>query len=68
MAQHIYNPPTRQEIENDLRKIFDDPEPWLKSPNEHLGGKSPADEIAAGDEGRERVRDLLEAIKIGLPT
>jgi uncharacterized protein (DUF2384 family) len=68
MAQHIYIPPTRHELENDLRKMFDDPEPWLHTPNEHLGGKRPTDVIDSGDEGRERVRDLLEAIKLGLPT
>lgn len=68
MAQHIYVPPTKQELEKDLRKIFDDPESWLQTPNQHLGGKKPAAVIESGDEGREQVRDLLEAIKIGLPT
>jgi uncharacterized protein (DUF2384 family) len=68
MVQHIYHPPTRQVLEDDLRQIFGDPEPWLQMPNEHLGGKRPTDVIDSGDEGRERVRDLLEAIKLGLPT
>jgi len=68
MAQLIYVPPTRQELENDIRKMFDDPEAWLQTPNEHLGGKRPAAVIESGSDGRERVRDLLEAIKVGLPT
>ena len=68
MAQHIYIPPTRQELTKDLKKIFDDPEPWLQTPNDYLGGRTPSDEIESGEEGRERVRDLLESIKIGRPT
>ena len=68
MVQHIYSPPTRQEIESDLRDLFGDAEPWLKTRNELLGGQTPDDLIESGPEGRERVRDLLEAIKIGLPT
>jgi uncharacterized protein (DUF2384 family) len=68
MSQQIYQPPTRQQLLDDIRNIFREPREWLDSRNELLGGRKPADVIDSGDEGRDQVRDLLEAIKLGIPT
>lgn len=66
--QQTYSPPTPAQIRRDAKDLFDDPEPWLRTPNEQLGGRTPNEVMASGENGRERVRDLLEAIKLGITT
>ena len=39
---------------------------WMASPNDQLGGERPDDLIGTASE--ERVRELLRAIKHGMPT
>lgn len=74
MAQQLFNPPTESELLEDIKSVFsDDPhdpnEPaWLETPNDQLGGKSPRDLIRSGTEGRLQVHNLLDAIKLGMPT
>ena len=68
LAQQIYTPPTRSQLMKDARKLFDNPDKWLRTRNEYLGGRTPEDLIESGEEGREQVRNLLEAIKLGMPT
>lgn len=69
MTQQIYQLPTTQELLADAREIFDVDQLrlWLDTPNEYLGGQTPDQSIESGDRGRELVRNLLEAIKLGLP-
>jgi putative toxin-antitoxin system antitoxin component (TIGR02293 family) len=70
MAQQIYSLPTRAELLDDARKVFEDDDSttlWLNTPNEYLGGLRPWDVMGSGERGRELVRDLLESIKLGLP-
>lgn len=68
MAQQIYIPPTSEELRKDAGELFDDPDEWLQTRNEYLGGRTPEDLIESGEEGRVQVRNLLEAIKLGMPT
>lgn len=70
MAQQIYTPPTAQDLIADAKNIFGDAEheQWLRTRNEYLGGQKPVDLIQSDGEDRERVRDLLESIKLGIPT
>ncbi|HEX8129127.1 MAG TPA: MbcA/ParS/Xre antitoxin family protein [Pyrinomonadaceae bacterium] len=74
MAQQLYNPPTERELLEDINSVFSDDlndpiEPaWLETPNDQLGGKKPRDLIKSGTEGRLQVRNLLDAIKLGMPT
>lgn len=68
MAQPIYTPPTRSQLMDEAADIFDQPQQWLETANEYLGGRKPGDLIESGEQGREQVRNLLEAIKLGMPT
>ena len=68
LSQNAYTPPTRSQLIDDVGDIFGEPVEWLQTPNEYLGGRTPEDLIESGDEGREQVRNLLEAIKLGMPT
>jgi uncharacterized protein (DUF2384 family) len=68
LARQLYTPPTHSQLIDDVRTIFDNPDEWLQTRNEYLGGRTPEDLIESGEEGREQVRNLLEAIKLGMPT
>jgi len=55
---------------DDLRKDVDevvlDPDRWLRTPNDQLGGREPIDLLNSGQEAdQQKVRDLIEAIKHG---
>jgi uncharacterized protein (DUF2384 family) len=43
-----------------------DPDLWLDTPHQHLGGKTPNELIASGEV--QPVRDLLRGIKYGVMT
>jgi uncharacterized protein (DUF2384 family) len=59
-------------IVNDLRREAEevtlDPDLWLRTPNDQLGGQTPLDLVTyRGADGAEIVRDLLDSIKFGMP-
>lgn len=49
-----------------LRRLFADPDAWLRTPNPALGGKRPG-EVLAGREGIRRLRELVARIECGVP-
>jgi hypothetical protein len=49
-----------------IAEVFDDADFWLGSPNAALGGRKPLDLI--GSPSEKVVRELVRAIKIGMPT
>jgi uncharacterized protein (DUF2384 family) len=51
-------------LNEEVKRIFADPEQWLDTPNDRLGGNRPRELIRAGQ--GQRVRDLLQAIKHGM--
>jgi hypothetical protein len=53
-------------IIDDVRKAFPDPDAWLESPNDSLGGEKPRDLISTEREAE--VRYLLRAIEDGITT
>ena len=62
-----------QSATDDLRKeiadVVLDPDRWLITPNDQLGGREPIDLVNSGDDvDRQKVRDLIEAIKHGMFT
>jgi hypothetical protein len=53
-------------IIDDVKKVFRDPDTWLDSPNNSLGGEKPRDLIST--EREREVRDLLRRIQDGITT
>ncbi|MGH9850507.1 MAG: MbcA/ParS/Xre antitoxin family protein [Blastocatellia bacterium] len=71
----MYNPARDPLLDliDDLRReaseVLLDPDLWLRTPNDQLGGQTPIDLVyKRGADGVEIVRDLLGAIKYGIPT
>jgi hypothetical protein len=56
----------KADIREELKTLVAEPDRWLDSPNDQLGGRKPKEFIGAPDE--QRLRDLLRAIKYGIPT
>jgi Protein of unknown function (DUF2384) len=54
-------------IYEELQDIVKDPDRWLDQPNDQLGGKPPRDFLGS-PEKEKPLRDLLRAIKHGMPT
>ena len=54
-------------IYEELQDIVRDPDQWLDQPNDQLGGKRPRDFLGS-PEKEKPLRDLLRAIKHGMPT
>lgn len=58
------------DLDSDLKalisEVVDNPQQWLDTPNDQLGGKRPRDLIGTAREGV--LRELARAIKIGMPT
>jgi hypothetical protein len=52
--------PGEHDIETEAAQIFADPDAWLSQEHPLLGGRSPRQCIAGGDE--QAVRDLLRSI------
>jgi uncharacterized protein (DUF2384 family) len=50
-----------------LKDVVQDPDEWLRQPNDQLGGKRPQDFLGS-PEKEKLLRDLLRAIKHGMPT
>ena len=54
-------PGEKADLKEEIREVVPDPETWLTSPNDHLGGREPIDLIGKSDESL--LRDLVRAIK-----
>ena len=54
------------DIRKEVADLLADPSEWLNTPNARLGGKKPGDLI--GTDREQLLRDLLRAIKYGMPT
>jgi hypothetical protein len=52
------------DLKNEVRTIFDDPDSWLNMPNDRFAGKKPIDLIGTKEE--QQLRDLIRAIKHGM--
>jgi uncharacterized protein (DUF2384 family) len=59
---------TKSALLKDLRLIFseDDLQKWLDAPNDRLGGRKPAELLDSPEQ--QRLVDMVEAVKLGLPT
>jgi hypothetical protein len=60
------DPDEQADLRSLISDVVDEPDSWLDTPNDLLGGKKPRDFI--GTDQEERVRELVRAIKIGMPT
>jgi len=54
------------DIVEDMKKIFDDPQPWLDRRIDWLWGRKPREMIGTEDEIH--VRNWLRMLKYGIPT
>ena len=59
-------PDEEPDIRKEVADLVADPSEWLNTPNTRLGGKKPRDLI--GTDREQLLRDLLRAIKYGMPT
>ena len=54
-------------LRKDVVELVLDPDRWLRTPNDQLGGREPIDLLNSGREAdQQKVRELIEAIKHGL--
>jgi uncharacterized protein (DUF2384 family) len=59
----------KDDLIKEVGDVVLDPDRWLRTPNDRLGGREPMDLIESDEASdQERVRDLIEAIKHGLFT
>ena len=56
-------PDEMPDLREEVKRVVADPDLWLDTPHELLGGRTPNEVIAQGDP--QQVRDLLRAIKYG---
>ena len=56
-----------RDLESEVKQIVDDPDTWMNTPNDQLGGEKPID-LTKTAEGKLRIRDLIRAVKHGMPT
>jgi hypothetical protein len=54
---------TAQELEREVRAIFDDPDAWLDAPNSQLGGRPPRSLLGQPDQ--HQLEDLVRAMQLG---
>jgi hypothetical protein len=57
-------PDETPDLREEVKRLVADPDLWLDTPHELLGGWTPNEVIVQGDP--QRVRDLLRAIKYGV--
>ncbi len=69
MAQTIHHLLDGEKIDilEELKDIVQEPQEWLDQPNDQLGGKLPRDFLGS-PETEKPLRDLIRAIKHGMPT
>jgi len=60
------DPDETADMRNLILKVIPDPEQWMDTPHYLLGGNKPKDLI--GTDKEEPLRDLVRAIKIGMPS
>jgi hypothetical protein len=67
MPAHVNGllPGTKADIHQEIAALVADPARWLVTPNDQLGGLQPQDLI--GTPREQLLRDLLRAIKYGVP-
>ena len=53
-----------RDLKKEVEKIVADPDTWLNTPNDRLGGQSPINLINTDEEPR--LRDLIRSIKHGM--
>ena len=59
-------PSATDRILRDVEEVVLDPDRWLRTPNDQLDGREPIDLLnSANESDRQKVRDLIEAIKHG---
>ena len=51
---------------SEVETIVADPESWLNTPNDQLGGRSPIDLLMGTEQEKRRLRDLIRAVKHGM--
>lgn len=54
----------KADLREEVKGIVSDPDRWMATPNDQLGGRRPIDMIGAKEE--QELRDLLRAIKHGM--
>jgi len=54
-----------EELRRELEEVVLEPDLWLKTPHEMLGGKEPIELALSGKEGKEIVLNLIRLIKSG---
>jgi hypothetical protein len=59
-------PGEKQDIRKEIEALVKEPSRWMDAPNDQLGGEKPRDLI--GTDREQRLRDLLRAIRYGIPT
>ena len=57
----------KPDILDELKDIVQEPDEWLDQPNDQLGGNRPRDFLGS-PETEKPLRDLIRAIKHGMPT
>ena len=57
----------KPDILEELKDIVQKPDEWLDQPNDQLGGSRPRDFLGS-PEKEKPLRDLIRAIKHGMPT
>ncbi len=57
----------KADIQEELKTIVREPDKWLNAPNDQLGGVAPK-HLLGSPEKEKLLRDLLRAIKHGMPT
>ena len=60
------DPDEKSDLKTLISEVVAQPDQWMDTPNDQLGGKKPRDLI--GTDCEERLRELARAIKIGMPT
>lgn len=71
MRNTTLDPPTSiiDDIRKEVANVVLDPDRWLITPNDQLGGREPVDLLNSGEAtDQQRVRDLIESIKHGMFT
>ncbi len=58
-------PGEEADIRREVANVVRDADDWLSQPNDQLGGQKPGDLV--GTDREQHVRDLLRAIKHGMP-
>lgn len=64
MKRNDLLPDEMPDLHEEVKRVVADPDLWLDTPHELLGGRTPNEVITQGE--AQRVRDLLRAIKYGV--